>query len=215
MPYIKLEERPKFKDFVEEAVAIITQGNETPYIQGEFFGYYVNRLARKFLVDPDAERESFNSLHFNESKKKTLANCADKIFLRLNPADPLGSAGDFNYCITAVLWGISGQAKDVPDARYGVRSYLGAIVERVKNSLQVPNMGTQRDTAMAFRRHLVIMGVLRDVLVETDRRPTAAYEDEKRFDNKDIWVLGKLVISLEDALVYPPNENEVVTKGAE
>lgn len=192
MPYIKLAERPKFKEAIEQVIAAITQGNETPYIQGEYFGYFVNRVAKRFL-GADWDANSFNSFGFNESKKKTLASYADKISAMLNRTDPLGSAGDFNYAISSVYWGILGEKEGVTTAKYGMRAYLTGIVERVYSSLETLNVGNQRDATMAFRRHLIIRGVLHDVLSETYRRQTSFYEDEKRFENKDIWQLGKLV----------------------
>jgi hypothetical protein len=194
MPYIKQVERTKFKVSVEDAVHWIITGNETPYIKGEYFGYFVNRVAKRFLNDPSYTGESFNSYSFNESKKKALAAAADKASSMLNGADPINGAGDFNYVVTAVMWGIMGESEDAEPARYGMRAYLEGIIDKIYNSVEVPSTGSQRDSTMAFRRHLVIRGVLLHILKETYRRPTAYYEDEKRFENRDIWELGKLVV---------------------
>ena len=193
MPYIKQVDRSKFKLAVEEVVNLIATGNETPYIKGEYFGYFVNRVTKRFLGDQHYTGESFNSFGFNESKKKTLAHSADKISSMLNSADPINSAGDFNYAITAVMWGLMGEAEGVESARYGVRAYMEGILDKICEFVTVPSTGSQRDATMAFRRHLIIRGVLLHILKETYRRPTAYYEDEKRYENRDIWELGKLV----------------------
>lgn len=194
MPYIKQEDRLKFQSAIENVLSAIMEGTETPYIQGEYFGFFVNRLVRRFLNSPDAENNSFNSAFFNESKKKTLTNYADKVCAMLNRADPLSAAGELNYAVTALYWGLLGEAEKVPSAKYGMRAYLVGILEKVYSSLETVNSGNQRDATMAFRRHLIIRGVLHDVLSETYRRQTGYYEDEKRLENKDIWHLGKLVL---------------------
>jgi hypothetical protein len=194
MPYIKMDERTKFKNIVESMVVLVVGGTEAVYTQGEYFGFYVNRLVRRFLNAPDYTGASFNSNFFNEEKKKALINAADKAAAMLNRTDPISAAGDLNYSITAPLWGILGDAEGVTDARYGTRAYLKGIIIKIRESIETVNTGSQRDATLAFRRHLIIKGVLDDVLVETDRRKTSFYEDEKKMENRDIWLEGKLVV---------------------
>jgi hypothetical protein len=202
MPYIKLADRTKFKDLVLNTVPVIMDGTETPYIQGEYFGYLVNRAVRRFLNTTDADQNFFNSAFFNESKKKSLMNAADKIAAMLNRADPLGAAGELNYAITAIYWGILGDAEGISDARYGVRAYMTGILVAIADKLEAPsNLGNQRDATMAFRRYLICQGVLRDIPDETYRRKTSFYEDEKKLDNRDIWLNGELIVP-------PPAEEE-------
>ena len=74
MPYIKMPERPKFKPIVESVVELITGGTEAAYTQGEYFGFYANRVARRFLNDPNYTGAAFNSAFFNEKKKTALTN---------------------------------------------------------------------------------------------------------------------------------------------
>lgn len=198
MPYIKIEERPKFANLIQTTLLAITNGADSLYIKGEYFGYFVNRLIKKFQGDPNYSANTFNSAFFNEEKKKTLMNGADKISAMLNRSDPLGSAGELNYAISAIYWGFLGCSADVSTANYGMRAYLTAILQKVCDSLQSENNGSQRDAAMSFRRHLVIRGVLLNVLSETDRRQMAWYEDGKRVDNGDIWTqTGELVLPKE------------------
>lgn len=194
MPYIKLEDRPKFKNAIETVLSVITEGTEAPYIQGEYFGYFVNRVVRRFLNSPDYNNNFFNSAFFNESKKKTLTNFADKVAAMLNRADPLSAAGELNYAVSALYWGLLGESQAITSAKYGMRAYFVGILEKIYSSLETVNSGNQRDATMAFRRHLIIRGVLHDVLSEAYRRQTAYYEDEKKLENRDIWQLGKLVM---------------------
>lgn len=201
MPYIKLADRPKFKAVIMNTIPVIMEGTETPYIQGEYFGYLVNRAVRRFLNTTDADQNFFNSAFFNESKKKSLMNAADKIAALLNRADPINAAGELNYAISAIYWGILGDAQQIPDAKYGMRTYLTGILTAIAEKLEPPaNLGNQRDATMAFRRYLICRGVLRDIPDETYRRKTSFYEDEKKLDNRDIWLAGELVL--------PPDSQE-------
>lgn len=195
MPYIKLNDRTKFQTSINEVLGILKDPNDTLYIKGEYFGYFVNRVAKRFLADPDYTQNSFNSAFFNDSKKKTLNNAADSIAAMINRSDPIASAGELNYSLSAVLWGFLGEAEGFQPAGYGLRTYFRAIIEKVMESVNTVNTGSQKDMAMAFRRHLAIRGVLADVVSETYRLKTAPYEESKIVENGDIWVDGKLVTS--------------------
>lgn len=194
MPYINIENRSKFKTSIEIILNLVTTGTDSAYIRGEFFGYFVNRIVRRLSGASDYAGNFFNSAFFNEEKKKKLADHADKVSTILHGMDPLDAAGELNYCVSALYWGVLGAAEGVPDARYGIRAYLVGILEKILETTQSVNSGSQRDVTMAFRRHLILRGVVHDILDETYRRQTGYYEDEKRLDNKDIWHLGQLVV---------------------
>src|SRR5690606_33216237 len=108
---------------------------------------------------------------------------ADKVAAMLNRADPLSAAGELNYAVSALYWGLLGESQAIPSAKYGMRAYFVGILEKIYSSLETVNSGNQRDATMAFRRHLIIRGVLHDVLSEAYRRQTAYYEDEKKLEN--------------------------------
>ena len=164
MPYINLKDRAKFAAPIKEILSVLSDANDTPYIKGEYFGFVVNRIAKKFLGDPSYSQTSFNSTFFNESKKKTLSNAADSLAVYCNRADPIHSAGDLHYAISAVYLGFLGHAEGFEEAGYGLKVYLQGIVERVLSTIETVNTGSTRDAAMAFRRHLIIRGVLADVI---------------------------------------------------
>ncbi len=195
MPYIAYQDRGKFRNIIASVVGMIVEGSEALYIKGEYFGYFVNRMVRKFEGTSDFASPAFNSSFFNQSKLKTLANCADSASVLINKGDPLASAGELNYVISAIYWGLLGQSglMSASPASYGLRAYLRGILEKIRCSLETVNTGSQRDATMAFRRHLVVRGVLDDVVDEAYRRHTALYEDEKMAQNQDIWVAGELV----------------------
>lgn len=164
MSYIKQEEKEKFKVSMETAVDLIMSGNESDYIKGEFFGYFINRISTRFLGDPNYTNPSFNSSVFNVEKKKLLTNCADKMSAMLNRSDPMGSAGDYNYIITGLYFNVLGFERSVIDSNYGFRTYLTGMLEKISSSIETVNIGNQRDTTIAFRRHLIIRGVLNDAI---------------------------------------------------
>jgi hypothetical protein len=193
MPYIKLNDRPKFKGHINEVLGVLRDVNDTLYIKGEYLGYFINRVVKRFLADPEYIQNTFNAAFFNEGKKKALANAADSIAAAINRADPIASAGELNYALSAVIWGFLGEADGFSYAGYGLRAYVNGILDRVSSTVNTVNTGSQRDMTMAFRRHLVIRGVLHDVMMEVYRRRTAPYEDSKMAENGDLWVNGKLV----------------------
>ena len=193
MPYIKLEERPKFKEHLKSVISILTSGNESDYVKGEYFGYFVNRLVRTYLNDQAGSDPSFNSHSFNESNKQVLQKSGDHLGALINRNDPMSSAGDLNYVISAVYWGILGASSEVETANYGTRAYLAGILDKICSSINSANRGSQRDVAMSFRRHLVVRGVIQHVLIEEFRRNTSLYENEKIKENGDIWKDGNLV----------------------
>jgi hypothetical protein len=193
MPYIKKEERAKFAIHIQDVLGILKDQNDSFYVKGEYFAYFVNRCVKKFLVDPDFQQNTFNSVNFNEGKKKTLMNAADSIAAVIDRADPIAGAGDLNYAISAVMWGFLGEAEGFPKIGYGIRAYLEGILDKIKDSIESVSNGSQKDSTMMFRRHLVIRGVLSHVMKETYRLKTVPYEEVKIDQNGTVWADGKLV----------------------
>lgn len=192
MPYIKQEDRTKFAHAISETLGVLKDGNDNFYVKGEYFGYFVNRCVKRFLADPDYTQNSFNSAFFNNSKQKTLANSADSIAAMINRSDPISGAGELNYAISSILWGFLGQAEGFPSIGYGIRAYLEGILDKIRQSIETVNNGSQKDATMAFRRHLVIRGVLSHISLEVYRQLTVEYEDQKLKENGQLWLAGKL-----------------------
>lgn len=193
MPYIKLNDRPKFTKYILEAVDTIMNGPETPYVKGEYFGFWANRIAKEFVRDPGAKGSSFNSTTFNVAKAAKLQGCADKIAALIPSTDPIATSGDLNYVLSSVYWGILGDAQDIPAANYGFRTYLKGILGKIHDSIKSIGSGSQRDATMSFRRCIVAESVLDDVIVECYALKTRPYEDDKIIANDILWRAGKLV----------------------
>jgi hypothetical protein len=197
MPYIKQEDRPKFQSSIELTLGLLKDPNDNPYLKGEFFGYFVNRLIRKFMATPDYTNPAFNSSLFNESKKKGLENAADSIAAALNRSDPMSAAGELNYSISSVYWGMLGLADGFASAQYGTRAYLNGVLDKIISQIETAHhVGgaafSQKDTTMAFRRQLVVRGVLDHIKHETYRVLTVPYEEIKEEQNGKIWSIGSL-----------------------
>lgn len=192
MPYINQKDRNKFSFSINEVLKILGDSNDNFYTKGEYFGYFLNRCVKRFLADPDYTNQSFNSAFFNQTKYKSLSNSADSIAALLNRADPIAGAGELNYAISAVMWGFLGEAEGFPQIGYGIRAYLEGIIDKVRESIETINNGSQKDSTMSFRRHLVIRGVLSHIMKETYRLKTVPYEDNKISENGDVWVNGRL-----------------------
>jgi hypothetical protein len=196
MPYIKSDSRKRFVDVIQDTVKIIGGSGKSPYIQGEYFGFWVNRLVKRYLRIPDIESESatsFNARSFPEPTKKSLLVWGDKTCSMIDGLDPIKASGDMNYAISAVLWGITGDAEGIDEAGYGVRSYLLSILDKIRGTIvPLPGPGNNSDSVMNFRRHLVVRGVLNDVITEYEARKMREYENKKMVENGDLWENGKL-----------------------
>jgi hypothetical protein len=197
MPYTKSESRKKFVEYVEELVRVVADQTKSFYVQGEYWGYFVNRLVKRYLRLPDVESEaatSFNARAFPEPVRKALNSYTDKMVPLIDSGDPINSAGDLNYAISSVLWGIAGDCQGLAATGYGQRAYLKGIVQKIEETV-LPLYGTgNADSVMNFRRHIVVKGVLGDVLDEWYVRKMVPYEQKKMEENGDIWVDGKLFV---------------------
>ena len=147
------EEKAKYAELIDNTVTLIKEGPESEYVRGEFFGYFCNRLVKRFMIDPTYTDNSFNSAFFNETKKKSLANYADSISAMVNRSDPIHSAEELDYVLTALV------AKVFAGASYGWGAYVRGILQRICQSIETVNTGSQKDATMAFRRHLILRGV--------------------------------------------------------
>jgi hypothetical protein len=73
---------------IKDILGILQDPNDTLYIKGEYFGYFVNRMCKRFLATRTTRATPFNSFFFNESKKKTLSSSADSLAACINVATP-------------------------------------------------------------------------------------------------------------------------------
>ena len=194
MPYIGPESRDKFKDTIVEVVSVIAGGSESLYSKGEYFGYFASRVFKGFLSMETIHENSFNSTFFNVEKRNDLSSAADKVVLMFGGGDSLSIAGDLNYVITSVCWGLIGDSSVSEKASYGFRTYLKGILLVTQGAIEdyVTKTDSKKNSLIWFRRKLVAVGVMSDVIEETYRRKTAVCEDEKIEINGDLWEKGEL-----------------------
>lgn len=184
MPYIAQKNRPVYISSIEKVVDLINEEKDVMF-RAEYVEYFLGVMANCFLYgsvyssNPDTASwydSSFLDIH----KKGRLFDAANCIISNvLHGKDLLSQAGDLNYNMSAVIWGVSGDALGSEVAKYGFRAY-------VKSAL----MGLIKDCEnLNSRRSKMLKGVLDDVKLETYRRRTALYEDQKIKEHGDVWPL--------------------------
>jgi hypothetical protein len=170
-----------------ESIKEIIGGPETLLAKGEFFGFWANRIFRRYLQMDGSDTNFFNSETFDTNKKLMLSTLADKLEFFLSKEDPLAAAGNLNYIISATYWGILGDAPGVEQAPYGMRAYFKGILEHIAGELKARKNASESFRIMCSRRYLVTRGVISNIMDEAYRRRDAVYEDGKIEENGDIW----------------------------
>lgn len=202
MPYIAAKDRTKLNDSLKALVNELINPSATVAAKGEFFGFYVRRLTLQYVNSPRSGvlcKEIFHCGQFPEDVRRTLLGVADEIAVKLNDASPMETAGLLNYAISVPYWGLLGDAEGTP-ASYGLRAYLkGTLLEVLKWGddlfLKPKNdspTGIWAQAVIAYRKKLIVQGVLSDVLDEAYRRKTVPYEEEKARQNGDLWVNNEI-----------------------
>jgi hypothetical protein len=103
---------------------------------------------------------------------------ADNLLSKNNMFD---QAGELNYCISSVLWGVLGDSlHSGSEAKYGFRCYVKGILLTISEYFE-RNVNS--------RRSILGKGIISDVIEEMYRRKTASYQDLKIIQNGDIWPL--------------------------
>ena len=202
MPYTKRVNRVKFKELILSNVDFIIRGPDSQYVQGEYFAYWTERILFNFVGGMSQAANSFNANTFNLDKLKILNTNADKISALLsNHNDPMSVAGDINYSISSVYWGILGDAADVPEAGYGFRAYLKGSLQKILRSIEQEQgkaAASQKEYSMRSRRVVIASGVLSDIIDECYAIKTRRYEDKKISENGLLWEDGKLILPEEE-----------------
>lgn len=178
MPYIKKEDR-NFNELIETAILTIVRNSMPPMVRAEYFGYLVARTCEHYMNSLPATN-MFNSSSFNAGHKKQLEDIATKLGSELGQENPITTAGNLNYVISSIWWGILGEHKEAEDANYGFCCVTRGVLEQflsTLNSTRFSSTGATSDVSN-LRRAVTVRGVLNDVISECYRCKTVRYEDQ-------------------------------------
>ena len=184
MPYIIQENRQKYKSQIQQVVDFLNLV-EDDIERAEYFYMFVDAIRVFYLqsseLNDTSDREEVGSDYsmkdeLDSNKLSFLMAAARDFVSKVNTQSLLlKKAGEFNYIISSVNWGI------LEGAGYGLRSFVSSLICRIF-----------RDIPDDTREEIMFSGMLDDVCAEVYRRKTAIYEDEKIAENGDIWTDGKL-----------------------
>lgn len=197
MPYITPENRTKYISSIEKVISTFKKvEGEGEYLltaRAELFGFFVDRLIHKFI-----QKEPYQKLLSERRLNQVVLH--DDLNSIVNDISEyytfaLADAGELNYVISAVYWGLLGEAEGMPPVGYGMRVYLRSMLEEIKSKVSVPLswLASNEEEIFKLRSILIASGVLNDVISEAYRRKTVLYEDLKIVENGDVWKDGKLV----------------------
>lgn len=181
MPYINPQQREPFRPIIEEVTAIIADQNDHIRMM-EYAAFFTYELIQGYLGTLTTPHSAYNSLQFDKKQKHDMSvAAADAVSIICRKHTDLpAQAGEIHYVIAGVCWGALGMQEDTKEARYGQRAYLRGAIDDISKNL--PSIGN-------LRQHLVLKGVLGDVVDETYRRLTSQYEDAKCEEHGDVWPL--------------------------
>jgi hypothetical protein len=151
----------KYAPLVEELAGNIATGPETVYVKGEYFGYFLNKLVKGYAQALDAAQPSFNSILFNEAKRKAITQLTEKLQVFVNTGDPMQAADELNYVVNEVYRQVVGHLDT--QVTSAVALYFLGVVETVKNNLRdakFDNPASPALRATTLRRYSLAVGVL-------------------------------------------------------
>lgn len=170
MPYINKADRLKYRDFIRDVMALIPP-DLAALEQGERFAYFTDVVIQELKQSLDRGHYAVGSgleATFREHAKK---------LTKILPANLDLRAGDLNYVLSMISWGLCGYAPERKPAKYCLRSFIKGGLWRALLSNQNTLTGAE---------YVFFAGVITDVIDEMYRRCTAPYEDYKMQDSGDI-----------------------------
>ncbi|RDJ35341.1 MAG: hypothetical protein DWQ19_11035 [Crenarchaeota archaeon] len=178
MPYIAKEDRKKYIFVIENTVDLICSEKDK-HAQLETLAFFVDHLRQKL----DHGYPSFKIDFLDPNQKEQLLENINH-FISLFPENDLFKlAGELNYILSSVIWGVLGDSLSAEPARYGYRTFIKGILWTIYHGI---------NGAASDRLVIVLRGVFTDVIDEMYRRKTSVYENEKIAQNGDIWPLKEI-----------------------
>jgi hypothetical protein len=184
MPYIIREDRSKFIPAIENTVALIAEEKDS-LLRAEYLGYFLDQFCRGFGASFISSSMFSPRLTFEQDmlERDKISKLSNNIFttieiIRLN-RDILAQAGEMNYVMSAIIWGLLGDSLYTSAAKYGFRSYVKGILWQVYAQIENNNS----------RHNILLRGIVTDVIDEMYLRKTTPYEEQKIAENGDLWPL--------------------------
>lgn len=186
MPYIKKQDRREYFSIIDSILQAIPQHAE-PFAQVEYVGYFINGMVSGFDRPNmyNSEANLFADFCEDSDIKRIVDEQTFAALGLLNEQDLPQRAGEFNYLISAVIWGYLGDSALFSSARYAARAYMRGVLLRIKDQLQ--RFGPLGE--YQWRSYLLLRGVFGDIMEELYRRRTSVYEDQKMNESGDVWPL--------------------------
>lgn len=196
MPYISQESRNQYIPLIEKAVKLICE--DTEFRRAENLGFFAQTLFFRFMGATEYCNMEF--VFLDNDKIQSLNRLCDSFCEHLlNNHDIFSQAGELNYAISSVVWGVLGDSMySGGPARYGFRTYVKGILLRISDCL---------DKTTNSRRSIIGQGVISDIIDEMYRRKTAIYEDQKIKENGDVWPLRNISF-IEKVNIEPRKDEE-------
>lgn len=162
MPYIKQEFRGEYERSINYMLDSIKYFND-PFEQLDKFYYFSDRL--------------FCVLLFQQCKDVRLNDVIDDLADTIKKKPVLDQLGDINYILSSVSWSL------LNGKGYGFRCALKSKLEKIVESLENASTSFAKSSYASLYKSAVT-----DVILETYRRRTVPYEDEKILENGDVNV---------------------------
>lgn len=181
MPYIAKELRTVYEPSLTAILEALK--NEHPVVRAELIGSWIRRVVTRFInlsfddtMKIDGDPNTWKKLVFQSDIVYSILSSK---FRDRDNAALLSIAGEFNYIISYLVWGVSGDYPGYEQAGYGARSYIAQVLRYVRDGFE-ESMG-------GFRKINMLKGVLSDVIDEVYRRKTSIYENQKIEENGDLY----------------------------
>lgn len=179
MPYIKKEDREVFNPHLIEAIKIIIK-EKSPAKKAEMLGwwsYYLSHALISTEVSTKKDPEQIKELKTHADQIFKLLTSSFSFVGTISEEKLFSLAGNLNYCLSFVIWGVLGDFSGENSASYGMRCYTS---QQIRNITESEYLKTNQ------RLFVIVKGALFDVLDELYRRKTATYEDKKIIENGDL-----------------------------
>jgi hypothetical protein len=175
MPYIVQKDRAQYDPIINKVLEAI-------HIEKDALSQ-VDRFANFawFLFRGSADSVPFNET--DEDIRKQVCDYAWAVLCMLRAKELTVMAGDLNYVLSSIIWGMLGDDPLFDRAKYATRAYMHGVLLTLQDLPFKQDLPSKKVT----RKNVMLHGVLGDVMDELYRRRTAIYEDRKIYENGDLW----------------------------